>query len=96
MLFRSWATFAILFRELGITVFRALVISGGVISANRGGKLKSLAQNLGVGWFVLPLPANWFFDGFKYGWLYLAVALTFLTGYWYIRAWLNFKDATIE
>jgi len=49
-----------------------------------------------VGWFVLPLPANWFFDGFKYGWLYLAVALTFLTGYWYIRAWLNFKDATTE
>ena len=94
--FPWWATFAILFRELGITVFRALVISGGVISANRGGKLKSLAQNLGVGWFVLPLPANWFFDGFKYGWLYLAVALTFLTGYWYIRAWLNFKDATIE
>ena len=43
--FPWWATCAILFRELGITLFRALVISGGVISANRGGKLKTLSQN---------------------------------------------------
>lgn len=92
--FPWWATFAILFRELGITLFRALVISGGVISANKGGKLKSLAQNLGVGWFILPLP-NWL-DWFKFGWLFFAVALTFITGYWYIRAWLHYRETTTE
>lgn len=94
--FPWWATIAILFREVGITLFRALVISGGVISANRGGKLKSLAQNLGVGWFILPLPTMALFDWFKYGWLYMAVALTYITAYWYIRAWLHFRDTTAE
>jgi CDP-diacylglycerol--glycerol-3-phosphate 3-phosphatidyltransferase len=92
--FPWWATFAILFRELGITLFRALVISGGVISANRGGKIKTLSQNLGMGWFVLPLP-TWL-DWFKYGWLYVAIALTYLTGYWYIRAWLEYRETTTE
>ena len=88
--FPWWVTFAILARELGITVFRAVVISGGVISANRGGKIKTLSQNLGVGWFILPLP-TWL-DWFKFGWLYIAVALTYLTGYWYIRAWLSYRE----
>ena len=88
--FPWWVTFAILARELGITVFRAVVISGGVISANRGGKIKTLSQNLGVGWFILPLP-TWL-DWFKFGWLYFAVALTYLTGYWYIRAWLSYRE----
>jgi CDP-diacylglycerol--glycerol-3-phosphate 3-phosphatidyltransferase len=92
--FPWWATFAILFRELGITIFRALVISGGVISANRGGKLKTLSQNLGMGWFVLPLPA--WLDWFKYGWLYVAVALTYITGYWYIRAWLAYRQDEVN
>lgn len=92
--FPWWATFAILFREIGITVFRALVISSGVIHANRGGKLKTLSQNLGIGWFVLPLPA--FLDWFKYGWLYIAVALTYITGYWYIRAWVAYRQDSSE
>ncbi len=92
--FPWWATIAILFREVGITLFRALVISGGVISANRGGKIKTLSQNLGMGWFILPLP-NWL-DWFKYGWLYIALALTYITGYWYIRAWLAFRSDTAE
>ena len=92
--FPLWATIAILFREVGITVFRALVISSGVIHANRGGKIKSLSQNLGIGWFILPLPA--FIDWFKFGWLYVAIALTYITGYWYIRAWVAFRQDTAE
>ena len=89
-----WATVAILFREIGITIFRAAVISSGVIHANRGGKIKSLSQNLGIGWFILPLPS--FLDWFKYGWLYLAIVLTYVTGYWYIRAWVAFRQDTAE
>ena len=92
--FSWWVTFIILFREVGITVFRALVISSGVIHANRGGKIKSLSQNLGIGWFILPLPA--FLDWFKFGWLYVAIALTYITGYWYIRAWVAFRQDTAE
>jgi CDP-diacylglycerol--glycerol-3-phosphate 3-phosphatidyltransferase len=78
---------------LGITIFRAVVISGGVISANRGGKLKTLSQNLGLGWFMLPFPKEpAIFDWFKYGWIYMAVALTYITGYWYIRAWVIYRQ----
>jgi hypothetical protein len=36
------------------------------------------------------------FDWFKFGWLYMAVALTYITAYWYIRAWLHFRDTTAE
>lgn len=89
-----WATIAILFREVGITIFRAAVISSGVIHANRGGKAKSLAQNLGIGWFILPLPE--FLDWFKFGWIYLAIALTYVTGYWYIRAWVAFRQDSTD
>lgn len=89
-----WATIAILLREIGITIFRAAVISSGVIHANRGGKVKSLLQNLGIGWFILPLPA--FLDWFKFGWIYIAILLTYVTGYWYIRAWVAFRQDTAE
>ena len=44
-----WITVLLLVRELGITVFRFVVIKDGVIPANRGGKLKTLLQNLGIG-----------------------------------------------
>ena len=83
--FPWWATIAILFREIGITIFRSAVIKSGVIPANRGGKLKTFLQNIGMGWFVLPLP-SWL-DWFKFGWLYVAVAATYLTGYWYLMTW---------
>jgi CDP-diacylglycerol--glycerol-3-phosphate 3-phosphatidyltransferase len=47
-----------------------------------------------MGWFILPLPA--WLDWFKFGWIYGAVALTYITGYWYIRAWLSYRDTTAE
>ena len=88
--FQWWVTIAILFREVGITLFRGAVIRSGVIPANRGGKVKSLMQNLGIGWFIAPLPAA--LDWFKYGWLMVAIVLTYVTGYWYLHSWLSAKQ----
>ena len=78
-----WVTVVILFRELGITLMRFWVIRHGVIPASRGGKLKTLAQGMAVGMYVLvltgPLAA-------LRAWLMgVAVALTVITGLDYVR-----------
>lgn len=52
-----WITLVILARELGITVFRILVIRDGVIPASRGGKLKTLLQSIAIGLYIMPLPS---------------------------------------
>ena len=39
-----WVTIIILTREVGITIFRLLVIRRGVIPANRGGKVKTIVK----------------------------------------------------
>ena len=78
-----WITCVILFREIGITIFRIAVIKGGVIPANRGGKIKTMAQGLGVGFYVLPLP-HWLY-WFRNSFMGVALVLTIGTGYWYIR-----------
>jgi CDP-diacylglycerol--glycerol-3-phosphate 3-phosphatidyltransferase len=83
--FPWWITFVILFREIGITVFRLLVIKDGVIPASKGGKLKTGLQSFGVGFFMLPLPAS--LDWFKYSFIAAAVVLTISTGYDYLRTW---------
>ena len=79
-----WITIVILFREIGITLLRILVIKNGVIPANKGGKIKALMQGFGVGFFILPLSENfyWFRDGF----MFLAVAITLITGLYYVRS----------
>ena len=83
--FPWWITFVILFREIGITVFRLLVIKDGVIPASKGGKLKTGFQGFGVGFFMLPLPDS--FNWFKYTFIAVAVVLTITTGYDYLRTW---------
>ena len=77
-----WVTIVILTREIGITVFRFVVIRNGVISANRGGKVKTTVQNLAVGFYILPLSAslNWFRELF----MGAALILTVATGIWYL------------
>ena len=79
-----WITVVILVREVGITIFRLAVIKRGVIAANKGGKIKSTFQNFGVGFYVLPLSENlfWFRDGF----MLIAVALTIVTGFYYVQS----------
>ncbi|MFR9673423.1 CDP-diacylglycerol--glycerol-3-phosphate 3-phosphatidyltransferase [Streptomyces sp. TR06-5] len=78
-----WVTAVILARELGITVLRFLVIRHGVIPASRGGKMKTLAQGIAVGMYVLALTGplatlRWWVMG-------VAVVLTVGTGLDYVR-----------
>ena len=77
-----WVTVVILAREIGITVFRFLVIKGGVIPANRGGKAKTTVQNLAAGFYILPLTSslNWFREIF----MGAALVLTIASGVWYL------------
>ena len=83
--FPWWITSLILFREIGITIFRLLVIRGGVIPASKGGKLKTTMQSFGVGFFMLPLP-TWL-DWFKYSFISVAIILTITSAYDYLRSW---------
>lgn len=83
--FPWWITILILTREIGITLFRLLVIKNGVIPASQGGKIKTLMQNFGVGFFILPLPQS--LDWFKYGFMSVAIVLTITSAYDYLRSW---------
>jgi CDP-diacylglycerol--glycerol-3-phosphate 3-phosphatidyltransferase len=75
----------ILFREIGITLFRLLVIRGGVIPASKGGKIKTLMQNFGVGFYILPLPDLLY--PLRDLFMGVAVLLTIWTGIDYIVKW---------
>ena len=83
--FPWWITILILVREIGITIFRLIVIKGGVIPASKGGKIKTLMQNFGVGFFILPFP-SWL-EWFRIAFISIAIILTVTTAYDYIRAW---------
>jgi CDP-diacylglycerol--glycerol-3-phosphate 3-phosphatidyltransferase len=85
--FPWWITILILAREIGITLFRLIVIKNGVIPASRGGKIKTLTQNFGVGFFILPLPAS--LDWFKFGFISVAIILTITSAFDYLRAWYS-------
>jgi len=50
-----WVTVVILGREIGVTALRFFVIRHGVIPASRGGKAKTLLQNVAIGLYILPL-----------------------------------------
>ena len=52
-----WVTVVILVRELGITVFRFMVIRKRVIPASKGGKLKTVFQSVAIALFLAPLQA---------------------------------------
>jgi CDP-diacylglycerol--glycerol-3-phosphate 3-phosphatidyltransferase len=73
-----WVTVVVLVRELGITALRFFVIRHGVIPASRGGKVKTLLQNVAIGLYVLPLTG---FAATTRFWLMgLAVVVTVVTG----------------
>ena len=78
-----WVTAVILIREIGVTILRFVVIKREVISANRGGKLKSLLQNFSVGFYILPLPTYLYLP--RDILLGVAIALTVWTGIEYFR-----------
>jgi CDP-diacylglycerol--glycerol-3-phosphate 3-phosphatidyltransferase len=50
-----WVTAVILVREIGVTLLRFWVIRHGVISASRGGKLKTALQASAISLYLLPL-----------------------------------------
>lgn len=82
----SWfATALILFRELGITLFRLLVIRKRVIAADGSGKFKTVMQIVAVCLVIAPFG----FLGDWYGWLtnivlWFTVAITLWSGALYI------------
>ena len=50
-----WATLVMMGREIGITLLRFAVLRHGIIPASRGGKAKTLAQAIAIGFYILPL-----------------------------------------
>jgi CDP-diacylglycerol--glycerol-3-phosphate 3-phosphatidyltransferase len=84
-----WVTIVILVRELGITVYRLVVVNQKVIAASSGGKMKTIFQGVMVGFVVSPLTA-WF----PYDWYFLfedalvltSVVLTVYSGLQYVVA----------
>jgi CDP-diacylglycerol---glycerol-3-phosphate 3-phosphatidyltransferase len=94
--FGWWVTGIILVREIGITVFRFIVIRRRVIPASKGGKLKTVFQSVAISLFLAPLQelfsawrvvvtvVNWF------DWAVMAIALvlTIYSGIDYLwQAW---------
>ena len=75
-----WVTVVILVREFGVTMLRFWVIRHGVIPASRGGKAKTLAQNLAILLFILPIGAGWL----RLVAMSIAVILTVVTGLDYV------------
>ncbi|MEU5423274.1 CDP-diacylglycerol--glycerol-3-phosphate 3-phosphatidyltransferase [Streptomyces sp. NPDC020799] len=78
-----WVTGVILFREIGITLMRFWVIRHGVIPASRGGKMKTLAQGVAVGMYILALTGP--LATARFWVMAVAVALTVFTGLDYVR-----------
>ncbi|TDP41586.1 CDP-diacylglycerol--glycerol-3-phosphate 3-phosphatidyltransferase [Nocardia ignorata] len=85
-----WITLVICGRELGITLLRLVVVRRGVIPAGRGGKLKTLVQSVAIALLVLPLSGAFATAGMVL--MYLAAALTVITGLDYVgqaaRVWV--------
>jgi CDP-diacylglycerol--glycerol-3-phosphate 3-phosphatidyltransferase len=77
-----WVTAVILVREIGITALRFFVIRHGVIPASRGGKVKTLLQNIAIGLYVLPL-TGWS-ASVRFWLLAVAVVITIVTGVDYV------------
>lgn len=77
-----WIAIVILVREIAVTLLRFYVIKRGVIPASRGGKAKTLSQNIAIVAFLLPLPN--LLEFFPITVLYLALVLTVVTGIDYV------------
>ncbi len=82
-----WITLVIIVREVGITVYRLLVIKDRVIAASGGGKLKTIMQSIAVGFYLSPLAGYWSPLGIvQLGILYFALILTLVSGVQYLLA----------
>ncbi len=70
-------------RELGITLLRSGSSGTAVIPASRGGKIKTLAQGIAVGMYVLAL-TGWLAT-LRFWVMAVAVVLTVVTGLDYVQ-----------
>ena len=77
-----WVTVVVLIRELGVTALRFVVIRHGVISASRGGKLKTALQAVAILLYILPLSSSW--HVLAVAMMALAVIVTIVTGVDYL------------
>ena len=77
-----WVTAVILVREIGVTGLRFFVIRHGVIPASRGGKAKTLLQNVAIGLYILPL-TGWAASA-RFWLMAAAIAITVVTGADYV------------
>jgi len=81
-----WVTIVILIREIGITVYRFIVVSDHVLAAAWMGKLKTLAQGVALALALLPLWTVvgdwiWWVNGIT---MTIAVILTIASGIDYV------------
>ena len=76
-------TIIILTREIAVTLLRLIVIKDGVIPASKGGKLKTLFQGFGVGFYILPLPSYLHLPRDIF--MAIAITLTMTSGYDYFK-----------
>ena len=74
-----WPVAILAFREIAITAGRLAVVTGSVIAASRGGKLKTVMQNASIFAFLLPLMPAWV-DIAAFWMLMAAVAVAVVTG----------------
>ena len=77
-----WVTGVILVREIGVTGLRFFVIRHGVIPASRGGKAKTLLQNVAIGLYILPL-TGWAASA-RFWLMAAAIVITVVTGADYV------------
>src|SRR3954469_6166093 len=77
-----WVTVVILVREIGVTLLRFFVIRHGVIPASRGGKAKTVLQNVAIGLYLLPL-SGWAAT-LRFWLMAAAVVVTVVTGADYV------------
>lgn len=81
-----WVTIVILVREIGITVFRLVIIRTRVVPASNGGKLKTVFQSVAISLYLVP---TWLLLGEWMHWVNAAVmavafVLTVVTGIQYL------------
>ncbi len=81
-----WITIVVLIREIGITVYRFIVVSDHVLAAAWMGKLKTVAQGVALSFALLPL---WTIVGEWIWWvngvlMAIAVILTIASGIDYV------------
>lgn len=86
-----WVTLTIAGREVAVTLLRFWVIRYGVIAASYGGKLKTVAQIIAIGLYLLPLPAA--LDPVLWVAMGIALMLTVVTGLDYVVRALRMRAA---